>query len=149
MLVAIGFLLPLVYIGYLLSKLDKFLEDGGFKTDDNDKSPVAIVLGKTYMAKEITKLLKKNSISVVNIVEPFLLEQQQNICYLFALSDSDVDNIVLCKVGKKSFNIEKIISFCNDKKNESLFAKEKIPYIFEENTTPQMVYEIVLQGDEV
>lgn len=148
-LIAIGFLPPLVYIGYLLSKLDKFLDEGGFKTDGNYKEPVAIVLGKTFMAKEITKLLEKNDISVLNIVEPFLLNQEQNFSYIFALSDNDVDNIVLCRLAKRLFNIEKTICFCNDEKNERIFTKEKIPYIVGENITPQRLYEIVLEGDDV
>lgn len=148
-LIAIGFLLPLVYIGYLLSKLDKFLDQGGFNTDENQTGPVAIVLGKTSMAREITRLLEENNISVLNIVEPFLLEQEQNFCYLFALSESDVDNIVLCRLGKKLYSIEKIISFCNDEKNERIFSSENIPYMIGDNITPQMLYEIVLQEDEV
>src|SRR5665647_1259517 len=111
-LLLIGCLIPLIFIGYLMSKLDKFIGEGGVGTENNEICPVAIVLGETELAKEITKLLEKSNIPIYPLTEPFLLEQAQDLRYLFALSDNDADNIVLCKIGKKLYNIEKMISLC-------------------------------------
>lgn len=148
MLLVIGFLIPLVYIGYLMSKLDKFLEKGGFKTEDDEICPVAIVLGTTDIAKQIIAILQNNTIPILILAEPFLLKQEQSFRYVFALSESDMDNMVLCKIVKKVYSVEKIISLCNDRKNEGMFMSEKIRYLLSENVTAQMIYQSVMQETE-
>lgn len=148
-LLIISFVILLVYIGHLVSKLDKFLEKEGIKAQDDEIGPVAIVLGGDDLAKQVTQLLQKNGISVLSLIEPFMVQQEQSFRYLFALSENDVDNIVLCKIVKKVYNIENIISLCNDRRNEGLFMSEKIRYLSGENVTAQLLYEIVLHSAEV
>ena len=148
-LLIIGFVIPVVYIGYLISKLDKFLEEEGIKVQDDTICPVAIVLGGADLAKQVTQLLQKDGISVLTLTEPFLVQQEQCFRYLFALSDNDADNIVLCKIGKKVYNIEKIISLCNDRRNEGMLMSEKIKYLTGANVTAQLIYERVLNSTEV
>lgn len=148
MLLVIVFLIPLVYIGYLMSKLDKFLEKGGFKTKDDEICPVAIVLGTTDIAKQIIAILQNNTIPILILAEPFLLKQEQSFRYVFALSESDMDNMVLCKIVKKVYSVEKIISLCNDRKNEDMFLSEKIRYLLSKNVTAQMIYQSVMQETE-
>jgi len=148
MLLVIVFLIPLFYIGYLMSKLDKFLEKGGFKTKDDEICPVAIVLGTTDIAKQIIAILQNNTIPILILAEPLLLKQEQSFRYVFALSESDMDNMVLCKIVKKVYSVEKIISLCNDRKNEGMFMSEKIRYLLSENVTAQMIYQSVMQETE-
>jgi hypothetical protein len=148
-LLALGFLIPFVYIGYLLSKLDKFLEETGAVIEDRKKSPVAIVLGSTDLAKQVGELLEKNRIRVFHLTEPFLLEREQNFRYMFALSENDADNIVLCKIGKEVYSIEKIISLCNDPRNEGMFLGERIRYLSVQGVTAHMLYQAVAQDTEV
>ncbi len=119
-LIILGLVVSFVYIGYLVSRLDKFLAKGGLINENDEIYPSAIVLGGTDIAKEINELLKSDMIYVLSLAEPFLLEQKQNFHYLFALSENDVDNIVLCEIGKKLYGIEK---------NESMFMREKITYV--------------------
>ncbi|WP_069998987.1 hypothetical protein [Cellulosilyticum sp. I15G10I2] len=148
-LLIVSLLIPVIGVGYLMIKLDKFLEKGGFVTEDDKICPFAIVLGETDLAKQMTELLEKNGISVLVLAEPFLLEKEKSFQYIFALSESDVDNIVLCKAGKKLFNIEKMISLCNDQRNENIFRSEKIRYLLGEHITAQILYQIILQESEV
>lgn len=148
-LLIISFLIPLVYIGHLMSKVDKFMEKGDLMIKDDVISPVAIVLGGSDLAKQIIELLQKNAIPVLTLLEPFLVEQEKNFCYLFALSENDADNIILCKVGKKVYNIEKIISICNDRRNDGMFMSEGIYYLPSEDSTAQMLYEVVMEDTEV
>ena len=148
-LLVISLLVPVIYLGYILSKLDKFLEKGGFMMAEDEVYPIAIVLGETSLAKQMTELLEKDKISVWPLKEPFLIEQEKSFRYLFALSESDADNIVLCKIGKKLFNVEQIISFCNERRNENMFINEKIRYLAGEDITAQMLYQVVLKETEV
>lgn len=148
-LLIIGFMIPLVYIGHLMSKLDKFLGKEGIQAQDDAICPVAIIFGEANLAKQVTQLLKKDGVPVLTLTEPFLVQQEQCFRYLFALSENDADNIVLCKIGKKVYNIEKIISLCNDRRNEEMFMSEKIRYLPCENVTAQLLYESVLHSAEV
>jgi hypothetical protein len=145
LLLAIIFLLPFIFLGYMLSRLDRFL---AWNARSNDKSivmPAAIVLGKTAIAKETAELLKKSRIRVIALAEPFLSGPEQNLCYLFALSGSDTDNIIMCSTGRKLYGIGDIISICNDSRNEEIFKNEKIPYIMADKANLQVIYESVLQ----
>jgi hypothetical protein len=148
-LLIIAFLIPLVYIGHLMSKVDKFLGKGGLMVEDNVIRSVAIVLGGGDLAQQVIELLQKNGIPVLVLAEPFLVQQEHSFRYLFAMSESDADNIVLCKIGKKVYNLEKIISLCNDQRNEGMFISEKIRYLSGANVTAKLLYEIVLQETEV
>ncbi|MEG0775487.1 hypothetical protein [Clostridium sp.] len=148
-LVIATLLIPVIYIGYLVSNVDKFFAKGGFKSEEDNITSTAIVLGETDLAKEIIVLLKKNNIPVLNLVEPFILDKELNFRYLIALSEKDVDNLVLCKIGKKLYTLDKIISLCNDRKNERMFTNEKITYFLGEQATPQMLYQFLIKEDEV
>ncbi len=148
-LLAIGFLVPFVYIGYLLSKLDKFLKKNGDAIEGGEVSPIAIVLGRTGLAMEVGELLKKNGIGVLYLAEPFLLERGRRFHYLFALSENDADNIILCKIGEKIYSIEKTISLCNDRRNETMFIGEGIRCLSGRTATAQILYQTAMQEPEV
>ncbi|MEL7570847.1 MAG: hypothetical protein AAGU14_09855, partial [Eubacteriaceae bacterium] len=60
--------------------------------------------------------------------------------YLLTLSESDIDNLTMCAIYKKVYNIKNIISICNDRKNTNMFVQEKNPYIFKEFATPELIY---------
>lgn len=147
-LIAVGCIIPFVFLGHLLSRLDKFLDGGGFQNEENKVSPTAVVLGVTELAIQITGILKNEGITVLTLTEPFLLEQGQNFEYLFALSDNDTDNIILCKIGRKVYNIDKMISICNDFQNKNMFKTENIRYLSRQEVTAQMLYQAVLQKVE-
>jgi len=148
-LLVIGFLIPFVYLGYLMSNLDKFLKGNALRIDSDKISPAAIVLGRSDLGKQVTELLEREGIRVFNLTEPFLFKKDKELHYLFALSDNDADNIVLCKIGKKIYNIEEMISVCNDRRNESMFISEQILYKLGEGITAQMLYQAVRQEVEV
>lgn len=148
-LLVIGFLIPFVYLGYLMSNLDKFLKGNALRIDNDKISPTAIVLGRTDLGNQVTELLEREGIRVFTLTEPFLFKKDKDLRYLFALSDNDADNIVLCKIGKKVYNIEEMISVCNDRRNESMFIREQILYKFGEGITAQILYQAVRHEVEV
>jgi len=147
-LVIVSIVILIALIGYFISKVDLFLDKGGFTEEIKVVRPTAIVMGKTELARRVTELLEGNTISVLRLSEPFLVEQAQNFCYLFALSDNDADNIVLCKIGKKVYNIGKMICLCNDRSSEGLLKSEGIGYMTGKEVTAQMLYQAVMQETE-
>jgi len=144
-LAIVSILILVALIGYFISKVDLFLDKGGFTEEIKVVRPIAIVMGKTELAWRVAELLEENAISVCRLTEPFLVEQAQNFCCLFALSDNDADNIVLCNIGKKVYNIGKMICLCNDRTSEGLLKSEGICYMTGKEVTAQMLYQAVLQ----
>ena len=149
LLFILGALFPVIIIGYYVAQLDRFMEKGGIKKAENEIPPVAIVFGESVLAKDITALLQEKEIQVFRLYEPILFEQGRNFCCLFALSEKDTDNIVVCKICRRVYGIEKMISLCNDRLNERIFISEGIRYMPFKETTAQMLYQLVLTESEV
>ena len=148
-LLILGFIALFIYFGYyVMTKLDKFLAEKGFAAEKDEIRPAAVIMGETALAKEIGGLLERDGIRVLRITEPFLIEQGQNLRYLFALSENDADNIVLYKIGFKVYGMEKMISLCNDSRNEGIFIREGIRCLLREKATAGLLYQAVMRKKE-
>lgn len=137
LLLVISFIIPLTYIWYLISKLGDFLESKEIQAAAPVEQASSIVLGDTILVEKTTRLLERKGIRVICLTDPFQLIQEKELCYLFALSNSDADNIAFCKIGKKLYCIKKSFGICNDRKNENMFISEKINYLLVEETSPE------------
>lgn len=145
LLLLLGVIVIFFFFGYfIMTKVDKFISDVGIASKEDKTRPIAVILGETELAMQVSKLIEDNSIRVLHLTEPFLFEREHNFLYLFALSENDADNIVLYKIGFKLYGIEKMICLCNDKTNESMFIKENITYISGNDLTAQRLYEAVM-----
>ena len=148
-LLVISFFIPLIYIGYLVTKLDRFLSGNSDAATSTVNPSSAIVLGSTNIATKTAELLEDMGIQVIHLLDPFQLIKEQKLCYLFALSESDADNIAFCKIGKKLYGIDSMISICNDMKNENMFISENIRYLSIERISAAKLIKLVLQQPEV
>ncbi len=142
-LLIIVIIIPIVFIGFLASELDRFLENKGFACEPAADVPTAVVLGTSELARHVAGKLEKGKINVVAISEPLIFKQQQRIEYLFALSDDDVDNITICKIVKKVYGTDKIISLCNNQRNLNMYTAEDIKCISGKETAEQSIYRLV------
>jgi hypothetical protein len=148
MLLFVGFIVPFIYFGYLLSKLDRFLAENSAVIEDENQGTAAIVFGETDLANQTEELFKRDKVRVLCLSEPFLLKQEPGFRYLLALSDNDADNLVLSKIGREVYGIENMIAICNERKNEGMFISEKIRYLSNREVTAGMLYQIVVQKTE-
>lgn len=148
-LLVISFLIPLIFAGYLMSKLDVFLSSNAILIESTEKSANAIVLGRTDLAGKTAELLESKGFQVIHLTDPFQIAKEQKLCYLFALSESDADNIAFYKIGKRLYCIENMISICNDNRNENMFKSENINYLPREKTSVDKLLQMVLQQSEV
>ncbi len=138
----------ILFIGfgfYIMAKVDKFAAKVGKANEEFKVGPTAIVLGRSELAEQVCLLLESKTSRVLRLTEPYLMEREQNFVSLFALSDNDTDNIVLYKIGYRLYGIEQMISICNDSGNESIFAREKIPYLSSRDATAEKVYEAAVK----
>lgn len=148
-LLVMVFLVPFVYFGYLMTKLDNYLTHNSIAVTNSEENVQAVVLGKTSLAKEIIELLENEGMEVINLNDPYRLLQEQNLYYLFALSESDADNIASCKIGRKLYGIDAMISICNDSRNENMFISEGIDYVMGQKIEAGKILQTVLQQSEV
>ncbi len=132
---------------YIMAKVDKFAVKVSKANEEYKAGPAAIVLGRSELAAQVGLLLEKNKYRVLYLTEPYLMEREQNFVSLFALSDNDSDNIVLYKIGYKLYGIENMISICNDSRNESIFTREKIPFLSYQDATAERLYEIAIKNN--
>ena len=138
-LLIVVLIIPIVFVGYLASRLDRFLEVKGFAREDDMPIPTAAVLGDSELSRQVAGDLESRKIKVVTISEPLKIMQKQYINYLFALSDDDADNITLCKIARKVYGTSKIVSLCNDKRNLNMYAAEGIQCISGMETAAQSI----------
>jgi len=149
LILVISFLIPLVFIWYLISKLGDFLDNGPISAVDSVEPASSIVLGSSRLAEKTTGLLEEKGLRVIRLTDPYQLTREKKLHYLFALSDSDADNIALSKIGKKLYCIKRSIGICNDRKNESMFMSEKVNYILIKEASAEKLIQMVLLQPEV
>lgn len=149
LLLIISFLIPLVFIWFLISKLGNYLDNNTLKSDDTDSTASSVVLGDTPLAENTARLLDRKGIHAIRLNDPFQLTNEKKLCYLFALSDNDADNIAFSKLGKKLYFIKASIGICNDQNNENMFKSEKMNYIYADGASADKLVQLVLQQPEV
>ncbi len=147
LVIALCIVIPFVCIEHLMPRVERFFETSEFEENSSGRY-MALVIGKNELADETVRLLKVQNIRVLLEAEPFMPGQNQEFHYIFALSDNDVDNILMCRIGKKTYNINNIIGLCNDIRNERIYKSEGIPFFYNKDITAKAIIQTILQEKE-
>lgn len=149
-LVIVGFVYVLAVGMYLMSKVDKFREKKDYfsrqepiEEEKGENSCFAIVYGKEEDAEDLCQLLKKKEIGSIIINDIMFHPDWKNIEYIFALSGSDVDNLSICNIGKKLYQLKGTASICNENENKALFQKAGVITIEKQDQLPESLYNMV------
>lgn len=142
-----GVLIFLTYLGYILSRLDKFVDNGGFVMD-RDLYTEVLIFGESTLAKQAANILTRNGIRVDLLTNLSMLNEDQNFSFLVTVSKSDVDNILMCRLWTRCYSRNQMISICNDPKMEWMFKEQNIPYLLGEGVSPQVIVQAALLGVE-
>jgi len=142
-LIAVICIGPFIYLGHVLSKLDNFLDKNSIAPQNDKNQPYAVVFGKTKIADQVKDKLNHKNIPIYSISTPYLFEQGYEFRYLFALSDDDSDNIAISIVGKKIYNIDHILSICNDLNYANAFREDGIQYYQSNKVSAEMLCQIL------
>ncbi|PHV70491.1 hypothetical protein CS063_10405 [Sporanaerobium hydrogeniformans] len=119
----LGSVLIIILLGYLImDKLDRFMMRGGFV--EEKISPVQILLfGEGRLVYQIENYLKEKEMTYELITEITAVEKCKNCGYLLALSEDDVENLMICSLAKKRWEFRKSLALCNDSANQSIFRQ--------------------------
>jgi len=116
---------------WFMKGLDRFLDRQRKQVPEEAGSEQEVLLfGGTDSAKEMEKILSFRKIPYLHISKESEIDRGLVYHYLFALSDDDLDNIMMCRIGERIFSIpgDNMVSLCNSAENRKIFEEKGIPY---------------------
>ena len=140
-LVIAGALIVLFGGMYIMSGIDKWLREDGFIKEA--AAPAAkrrtgesvadryemLVFGSSREAEEICRCARESKLRAVLSEEVLFRKEWEGIRYIVAVSDSDLDNLLLCNIGKKLYNLQGAFGVCSLKENRKLFKNSGVKII--------------------
>ncbi len=138
-------------LGFIvMGKLDKFFASPRFFPDREKKeryeaeSNEALVFGKLDLSDEIIDLLEKLNISYTKITDFNQLNKSVPYKYLFAVDESDFENLMICSFCEKTIGLKKRIAICSCFDNIKIFKDNHIPYLCGYSiSAPALVAELI------
>lgn len=114
-----------LYVFYLISKLDRFIENGGFSDIPQDYVlKDVLVLADTERIPDIQAVEKKRVRLCEYTCEPSMPEHAV-FKSVYALSRNDMDNILLCAQAQKAYRTF-TVAMCNNRQYLSVFQNYHI-----------------------
>ncbi len=134
----------MVFGFFLMTRVDRFLSDGGFEAgaERGDKS-VVLVLAPDAILNAL-EADGKELFSYKKIVEPLVPADTKTTAVL-ALSDSDLDNLLLCSEARHLHPNAFIVAKCNDTLYLNIFQSVGINQVLSGSFSVGMIL-AALQG---
>lgn len=128
------------FLGFIfIDKICLLIEPNDFAIEEKNvivsdkKSDKVLLFGNHSILKDILIFLEKRNISYTIITNTNELNKSDSYKYLLAIDELDLENLVICSLGKKLMGIPEIIAICNDAYNKKIFEDNHIPYLCGEN----------------
>lgn len=148
-LIIIITMICIFFLGFVFfNKLSVIVNPNEFNNSSHNHryqfSEKALILGNINIAYEIADNLKKRNISYEIIQDMYQLELTESFDYLIALSENDLDNLMICSICKKFMGINRDIAICNLNYNKKIYEDNKIPYLPKDNLSADLVVSSLL-----
>ncbi|MHB8130584.1 MAG: hypothetical protein ACYDEX_16460 [Mobilitalea sp.] len=132
-------------LGFLVvSQIDKFLNQATVSRDVaktvRSEKPFAFIFGSTEIADKLMLILKKNSIEYRQIEDENQLNPTDYFSHLFALSDNDLNNLMIGVIANRCMQAFEKIAICNSIDNQTIYKQNKIRYLSSENITAEALF---------
>lgn len=122
-----------IYGMYLMNKIDRFLEV------NHRQEPVcpvcrdnAIVFGSGKAVKQICEILREHKVHPVCVKEVGFKREEGNIRYIITVSASDVDNLTMCRLAGKFYDLRGSYSICNEEENRHMYKRAAVDVLTRE-----------------
>lgn len=139
-----------------IDKFSALIDPIEFALDDvnivqnNKKQEKVLLFGNRSISKDIIKFLEKQNISYTIIKSTNELNESSSYKYLIAVDELDLENLLICSLGKKMMGITEIIAICNYANNKKIFEDNHIPYLCGDNiTASQLVSTLFLSSQKL
>lgn len=128
-----------IYGMYLMKKIDRFL-DVNHKQTPSGSLPAesALVFGGGKAVKQICAVLRERDIHPVWVKEVGFKREEERIRYIIAVSASDVDNLTMCRLAERFYDLKGNYSVCNEEVNRNMYKSAAVKVM----TREEMIQEI-------
>ncbi len=92
------------------------------------KSAHVLLFGFSELAFELARLFENYNIDYLQIESESQLDTDVIFTHMVALSDSDLDNLTISRIGERMINIRFQFILCNDLINDGIFQNNGKPY---------------------
>lgn len=127
-----------------MSQIDKFTNRVGVSRDTektvSSEKPFAIIFGSSEIADKLMLILKKNSIEYRQIEDENQLTPTDYFSHLFAISDSDLNNLMIGVIANRCMQAYERIAICNCIDNQTIYKQNRIRYLCGENITAEALF---------
>ena len=108
------------------------------KTNDNNVR--VLLFGTSVLACELALLLESHEIEYLQIESESQLDRAAAFTHLAALSDSDLDNLMISRTGERMMNIYAQLLLCNEPRNDSVFQSNDAPWFHKGEHSAEKVF---------
>lgn len=115
-------------------KKDNYINDNGIW--ESSLSEYILIFGDNELSSFIKNLCTENSIQYKSITKVNELDYRYKYSLLFALSDTDIDNLLISSVCTNICTVPFIVSLCNDRENIKVFKEYNLE-------------KVIMKGDDI
>ena len=114
--------------------LKDFFDAADAQRSDSSSARV-LLFGFSELADDLVELLEKHNIEYLQIAGENELDKSVSYSHLIALSDSDLDNLMISRIGERMMNIGFQLILCNELGNDNIFQNHGMPYFYKKERT--------------
>lgn len=122
-----------VYGMHLMKKIDCFLTENHKKQfTAAEIKESAIVFGTGRCVKQISASLRERGIHPICLKEIGFRREEGRVKYMIAVSSLDVDNITMCQLARRFYELKGVYSVCNEEMNRGMYKSAGISILTKE-----------------
>ncbi|MBP1926069.1 hypothetical protein J2Z76_001933 [Sedimentibacter acidaminivorans] len=141
------------YLGFIfIDKICVLLNPKDFIIDDKNSilntnsSQDILLFGDNEISFDIAKILENYNISYSMITKTNEINEFKSYKFIFAVDKFDLENLMICSLGKKMMNSTEFIAICNCPYNKKIFEDNHIPYLYGDNIQASQIVKILFSS---
>ncbi len=136
-----------VVIYFLMKRLDRYIDQHRILSElvpnHQPEKPYALILGENPIADQLKKLLDSKKIDYLQIKDPNNLDKTKSYSHLFAVSNDDLNNMLVCIIINKIMNDCSTIAVCNQLQDQKLYEQNNIPYLLVQEIDADVLFQYI------
>jgi hypothetical protein len=138
-------------IGFIAMKqIDKFIyqnsQSPGKSLTDNTDQLYVLIFGRSEIGDKLTLILEKNKINYRQIEDENQLNQTYYFSHLFAMSDSDLNNLMITIRANRYMETYEKVAICNSYENQTIFKQNDIRYFYKTEISAEALFKIMFSS---
>lgn len=133
---------------YFMKKIDlwdekKILLPASSKVQPESAPCRIILFGERAETESLGKYFEQKKLITISTEDIAFQREWKDVQYIIALSESDLDNLSFCNIGKRLYQLKRTFSVCNEPENKKLFAKNNICVMDRKEIGQEKIYQLL------